>query len=48
LEFSLQEMVRFQNILKLNEFKSNPMAAIQEHLKNTLPQKEPEKMDEGK
>ncbi|ORX55349.1 hypothetical protein BCR36DRAFT_368096 [Piromyces finnis] len=46
---ALQEMVRFQNILKLNEFKSNPMAAIQEHLKNTLPQKDTtEKMDEGK
>jgi len=42
-------MVRFQNILKLNEFKNNPMAAIQEHLKNTLPQKDTtEKMDEGK
>ncbi|KAL6608408.1 hypothetical protein LY90DRAFT_698090 [Neocallimastix californiae] len=46
---AIQEMIRFQNILKLNEFKSNPMAAIQEHLKNTLPQKDTtEKMDEGK
>jgi len=36
---ALNEMKRMREVLKLSVFKSNPMATIQEHIRNTMPSK---------
>ena len=39
---SMQEILRFQNVMAHPSFKSNPLLTIQQHVKNTMEMAPPE------